>query len=126
MKIFHVLLFLPSMKRDSTIFPVLLPFLLPYFQISSNNAGIAQANISFLFLLLWRYSPNWALDFSILHFQASLFLGDLFQFLHFNIPLASLSTASHHLPLGLPTDPLPSRYPFGAFWGTPSFFILVI
>jgi len=48
-----------------------------------------------LLLLLWRYSPNWALVPSILRLQASLFSANLLQFLHFNILLASLSTVSN-------------------------------
>ena len=49
---------------------------------------------------------------------------DRLQFVHFNILLASLSTASIHLPLGLPTGILPSVYPFSAFLGSLSSFIL--
>ena len=41
------------------------------------------------------------------------------------ILLASLSTASDQLPLGLPTGLLPSMYPFSAFLGTLSSFILI-
>ena len=36
----------------------------------------------------------------------------------FHHPLESLSTASNHLPLGLPTGLLPSMYPSSAFLGT--------
>lgn len=67
-------------------------------------------------LLLWRYSPNWALASSILRLQASLFSADHIQFLNFSILLSSLSTASYHHPLGLPTGVLSPMYPFGASW----------
>jgi hypothetical protein len=53
-------------------------------------------------LLLCRCSPTLAFAFSILRFQASLSYVYLSHILHFNILLASLSTASNHLPLGLP------------------------
>jgi hypothetical protein len=65
-----------------------------------------------LLLLLRHYSPTWALASSILCLQASLSSANLLQFLHFNIPLASLSTASNHQPLSLPTGLLLSVYPF--------------
>jgi len=42
----------------------------------------------------------------------------------FQHPLTSLSTASNHLPLGLPTGLLPSMYPSSAFLGTLSNFTL--
>ena len=45
-----------------------------------------------LLLLIWRYSPTWALAYSILLLQTSLSSADLLQFLHFNILLAFLST----------------------------------
>lgn len=67
-------------------------------------------------LLLWRYTQATTLASSILRLQASLFSADLLQFLHFNILLSSLSTASYHLPLGLPTGLLSPVYPFGATW----------
>ena len=71
----------------------------------------------FVFILLvWRYSPTWAFAPSILRPQASLFSADHIQFLHFSILLSSLSTASYHLPLGLPTGLLSPMYPFGASW----------
>jgi len=74
----------------------------------------------FFFLLLhllWLYIPTWALTFSILRPQASLFSADL-QFLHFNNLLPSLSTPSNHLPLGLPSGFHSPIYPFSTFFGT--------
>ena len=71
-------------------------------------------------LLIRSCSPTWALDSSILLLQTSLSSANLFQFLHFNIRLAFLSTASIHLPSVL----LPSLYPFKAFLNnTPSFIL---
>jgi hypothetical protein len=71
-------------------------------------------------LLLWRYSPTWALAYSILRLQASLSSADLLLlFFHFNILLWSLSTASIHFPLGLPTGLLPSMYPLKCFLRRP-------
>ena len=73
--------------------------------------------------LLWRYSPTWALASAVLRVQSSLFSASYLQFLHFSILLASLSAASLHLPLGLPTCLLPFMYPFSAFSGAHSSFI---
>jgi hypothetical protein len=54
------------------------------------------------------YSPIWTSAFSVLCFQTFLFSADIFQFLHFNILLASLSTAFIHLHLGPPTVLFPN------------------
>jgi len=80
----------------------------------------------FILLLLWRYNSTWALASSILHLQTSLSSGEILHFLHFNVLLAFLSTSSSHLPLGLPTDFLPSTYPFSASRGTFSSCIFLI
>ena len=53
-------------------------------------------------LLLWRYSPTRTLASLILRFQISLSYVELLQFLRFDILITFLSTASIHLPLGLP------------------------
>ena len=80
--------------------------------------GVCFFFLCVLILLLWRYSPTSALALasSILRLQASLLSADHIQFLHFSILLSSLSTASYHLPLGLPTGLLSPMYPFGASW----------
>ena len=75
-------------------------------------------------LLLWRYSPTWALASSVLHLQTSLSSADFLQFLRFNILLTSVSTVSIRLPLGLPTVLLPTVYPFSAFFGALLLFII--
>ena len=48
-----------------------------------------------LLLLLWRYSPTWALASSIIHLQASLTYANPLPFWHFNILLASLVIWPH-------------------------------
>lgn len=60
----------------------------------------ANAILKFFLVLLWRYSLTWALASSVLLLQASISFAYLLRFLHFNILLAFLSTASIHLPLG--------------------------
>ena len=75
-------------------------------------------------VLLWRYSPTWALASSVIRLQPSLSSAALLQFLHCNILIATLSTASIHLPVGLSTGLYPSMYPFSAFLGFLSSFIL--
>jgi hypothetical protein len=66
-------------------------------------------------ILIWRYSP-------IVRLQAFLSSAYLLQFLHLNI--LSASNGSISLLLGLPTDLLPSLYPFSAFLGAFRSFIL--
>ena len=75
-------------------------------------------SFSLLLHILWLYIPTWALTFSILRLHASIFSANL-QFLHFNIPLASLPTASNHLPLGPLSGFHPPTiiYPFSTFFG---------
>jgi hypothetical protein len=55
----------------------------------------------------------------------SILCRPLLQFLHFNILLASLSTASYCILLSFPTGLLPSLYPFSAFLGSLSSFIFI-
>lgn len=81
--------------------------------------------VDFFFSFCLCYSPTRALASSILRLQASLSSVDLLQILYFNIILASLSAASYRLPQGLPTGLLLLVYPFSAFLGTLSSFILI-
>jgi hypothetical protein len=70
--------------------------------------------------------PKWGFGlFNPPHPDISFFCRRLSQFLHFNLFLASLSTASNHRPLGPPIGLLPPLFPYSAFFSTVSSLILI-